>query len=106
MQAHTVGDTTQLLASLQDGIHLPVASMQTHAMGDTSQLPTPLQDALEKLESSTAQNDGLKLSITMNYDGYHDLVQACHSIARDVCNGMLLLCNITKELLDQRLLIS
>ncbi|MCO5610054.1 hypothetical protein L7F22_064289 [Adiantum nelumboides] len=79
-------------------------NVQARAVGDTSQLPPSLQTALDKLEQSTAQNDGLKVSIAMNYGGRYDLVQACRGIAADARDGKLLPCDVSEDLIEGKLL--
>ncbi|MCO5577453.1 hypothetical protein L7F22_031285 [Adiantum nelumboides] len=59
-------------------------------------LPLSLQSALDKLEQSTAQKDGLKVSIAMNYGKRYDLVQACQGIAADARDEKLLPCDVSQ----------
>ncbi|MCO5596655.1 hypothetical protein L7F22_050723 [Adiantum nelumboides] len=79
-------------------------NVQARAIGDVSCLPTSLQGALQKLEHRTKQNDGLKLSIGMNYGGRYDIVQACRRIvAKARSDDKLLLTDINEELLDEEM---
>ncbi|MCO5599582.1 hypothetical protein L7F22_053688 [Adiantum nelumboides] len=96
----------QLFERVLNGVREDFMSwnVKARAVGDTSKLPASLQLAIEKLERRTAENDGLKLSIAVNYGGRDDLVQACRSIAADVRDGKLHACDIEEEVVDKALL--
>ncbi|KAI5075401.1 hypothetical protein GOP47_0009477 [Adiantum capillus-veneris] len=79
-------------------------NIQARTIGDISRLPTPLQDALQMLEHRTTQNDGLKLSLGMNYGGRNEIVQACRRIVAKARNDQhLQLTDISEELLDEEM---
>ncbi|MCO5607524.1 hypothetical protein L7F22_061721 [Adiantum nelumboides] len=79
-------------------------NIQACAVGEISKLPASLQLTIKKLERRTAENDGLKLSIAINYGRSDNLVQVCRSIATDVRDGKLHACDIKEEVVDMALL--
>lgn len=53
-------------------------------IGETTAFMPELQTRMRLAESRTAGNDGLRLSIAVNYGGRWDIVEAARALARDV----------------------
>ncbi len=68
-------------------------------IGDHTALSTELQDRMTVVQERTADNDGLRLVIAMNYGGRWDIVEACRNIARDVRDQV-----IDAEQIDEHLM--
>ncbi len=64
-------------------------NVQIRFIGDRSAFKPRLQTEMDNAEALTANNQGLKLAIAVNYGGRWDIVNAAKAIARDVQSGML-----------------
>lgn len=64
-------------------------NVSLHAIGDISQLPLKAQRGLDEAKAKTAQNDGLKLVLALNYSGRWDISNAVKLIAKNVSDGTL-----------------
>jgi undecaprenyl diphosphate synthase len=58
-------------------------------VGDIDGLPGPQRDALRAAEARTANNQGLKLGLALNYGGRAELVQAARALAAEAASGAL-----------------
>lgn len=76
--------------SIQDEAQaLHEANVQLHVIGNRHSLSRGLVEKIEKIESMTSSNDGLKLVVAIDYSGRWDFTQAARSIARRVKQGAL-----------------
>jgi undecaprenyl diphosphate synthase len=67
-------------------------------LGDTSRLPDDVNARLKTAVTKTANNNGLKLCVAINYGGRDEIVRAVKSIAADVEAG-----RVKAEQIDNRL---
>jgi short-chain Z-isoprenyl diphosphate synthase len=68
------------LDALTDRAAQPEHEMRIQVFGRLDTLPERLRAAIERAESSTAQNGGLRLNIALGYSGRDELVDACRSM--------------------------
>ena len=59
-------------------------NVKLNFIGDRSTFSGQLQDSINDSELLTSSNNGLCLNIAANYSGRWDIVQAYHSIAKDI----------------------
>ena len=74
--------------------------VRIRVIGDRSQLDVKLQKQIEQSEKSTLRNQGLDLTIAINYSGRWDITQACRRIASDVSHQQLSADEIDEELFN------
>ncbi len=72
-------------------------------IGDLQRLPASCQKMIQKATQASQQNQGLQLTIALNYGGNWDLAEAAKSILRDVQAGHLALQDIDAELFKRYL---
>jgi undecaprenyl diphosphate synthase len=58
---------------------------------------------IQRAETLTQDNTGLKLTIAANYGGRWDITQACQRVARDIVEGKLTADQVTENTLATRL---
>ena len=75
-------------------------NVRIRVIGDRSQLDTKLQKQIEQSEKSTALNQGLDLTIAINYSGRWDITQACRRISGDVSHKQLSVDEIDEALFN------
>ena len=75
-------------------------------IGERSAFSAKLQLEMEKAEEKTANNDGLKLAIAVNYGGRWDIVNATKKIAEGVKNGTLEIDAIDEKLMTDYVSLS
>jgi len=86
-----VGALMELLRSFaeREGPSLVAENVRFRAIGRLAELPEPARNALQALERLTARNDGLTLSLAVNYGARSELCDAVRALARDVAAGKL-----------------
>lgn len=72
-------------------------------LGDTSPMPLSVRHAIAAAEKRTAENNGLRLCIALNYGSRAEMLRAVQSLAADTANGTLRAEDITEELFAERL---
>ena len=72
-------------------------------VGDMSAFSDKLQQRMQDSAVQTKDNDGLNLSIAVNYGGRWDITQAARSLAKKVQNGILEPRHITEKAIAQHL---
>lgn len=72
-------------------------------IGDTSAFSDKLQLRMQASAEQTKDNDGLNLSIAVNYGGRWDIAQAARSLAKKVQNGILEPRHVTEQAIAQHL---
>jgi undecaprenyl diphosphate synthase len=72
-------------------------------IGDMSAFSDKLQQRMQDSAGKTKDNDGLNLSIAVNYGGRWDVTQAARSLAKKVQNGILEPRHITEKAIAQHL---
>lgn len=89
-KAEVDGLMSLLVTTINDEIStLMDNNVSLHAIGDISQLPLKAQRGLDEAKAKTAQNDGLKLVLALNYSGRWDISNAVKIIAKNVSDGTL-----------------
>lgn len=78
-------------------------NVRLHFIGNLSSLPTKCQEAIQRATQASRHNQGMRLTIALNYSGRWDLAEAARAIACDVQEGNLALQDIDAELLKQYL---
>lgn len=68
---------------------LAVQNVRVRFIGDRVRLDAKLIDLMDKLECSTAGNDGTHLTIALNYGGRDEVARATKRLAQDVAAGEL-----------------
>ncbi|KAK4718678.1 hypothetical protein R3W88_017016 [Solanum pinnatisectum] len=68
-----------------------------------SKLPIKLQKGIELTKEATKGNEGLHLTMALNYGGKYDMLQATKSIASKVKDGLINLEDISNKLFEQEL---
>ena len=74
------------------------------AVGDRSRFPKDIAAALDELEKSTANNEGINFTVAFNYGGKGDIVQAARTLAEKVKSGDLKSEDIDEETFASHLL--
>jgi undecaprenyl diphosphate synthase len=87
---------TELAELMENGVVCDV-------LGDYSSLPEDAVAALDKLISDTANNNGLRLHIALNYGGRDEIVRAARLLAQAVAAGEISPDDIDAEMLSARL---
>lgn len=72
-------------------------------VGKTKELAAGLQQKIEKAQRHTAANQGLVLTLAVNYGGRAEIVQAVQLIAEKVLAGRLSPQDINQEVIDRHL---
>ena len=79
------------------------SNLRPNFIGNLSNLPPSLQRAIRKAQEACQHNQGLFLTIAINYSGDWDLAEAAKAIARDVQAGSLALKDIDTDLFKRYL---
>ncbi len=79
---------------LKNGIRL-------QGIGQVERLPPKVLRQLRFLESESADNNGMVLTLALSYGSREEIVDACRSIARDVAAGRLVPEDITEAVVDR-----
>ncbi|NJN23422.1 MAG: isoprenyl transferase [Acaryochloridaceae cyanobacterium RL_2_7] len=66
-------------------------------IGDLSGLPTKLQAAINHAMEQTAQNQGVCLTVALNYGGRKEILKACQKLATEVQQGEIALEDIDEQ---------
>ena len=79
---------------LKNGIRL-------QGIGQVERLPPKVLRQLRFLESESAHNDKMVLTLALSYGSREEIVEACRAIARDVAAGRLAAEDITEDVVDR-----
>ncbi len=92
---------SQLLRSHADTFrHL---SLRFSARGELTQLPADLQQRLSAMETATAHELGMNLTLLLNYSGRRDILRVARDLASEVKAGRLSAESISPALIQKRL---
>ncbi|KAK6786985.1 hypothetical protein RDI58_015510 [Solanum bulbocastanum] len=91
-----------LFSLLKSGIVLRFG-VRVSVIGGRSKLPIKLQKGIELTEEATKGNEGLHLTMELNYGEKYDMLQATKSIASKVKDGLINLEDINNKLFEQEL---
>jgi len=75
-------------------------------IGDREGLPKDLVREMVRAETLTRENQGLQLSIALNYGGRWDVAQAARSLARDVEEGRIGAQDIDQTSIGRRMMLA
>ena len=64
---------------------LKTNNIKLRILGDISALRKDVQEELEKAVAQTSENDGMVLSVAINYGGRDEILRAVRGIVKDVC---------------------
>ena len=78
-------------------------AVKIRILGDTTLLPTAVQETVHKAVQKTAENDGLRLNIALNYGSQNELLRAMRSLASDAATDTIKSEEIDAALLESRL---
>ncbi len=81
-------------------------NVRMHFIGERSAFSAKLQDQMQAAETTTANNDGMKLSIAVNYGGRWDITNAARKLARQVQEGQIAADDIDINLFAENLSLS
>jgi undecaprenyl diphosphate synthase len=79
-------------------------NVRLRVVGRRDQLSQYLQGLIQGLESRSAYNTGLNLTVALDYGGQHDIVAAVTKIGQEIERGLLTAQDITDDLVKSRLL--
>lgn len=89
---------------LEDDVaELHESNVRLSIIGDRSAFANDLQRSMENAEALTRNNDGMTLSIAINYGGRWDIAQAARKIGEDVAAGELAPGDIDESAVEARL---
>jgi len=72
-------------------------------IGDRVKLDRKLIDLMDRLEAETADNDGVQLTVALNYGGRDEVARATKRLAQDVADGKLDPAEVDEETLPKYL---
>ncbi len=95
-------EVTGLMALMEAALAAEVPDLQANsirfrASGRTHELPDSFQETIRRAEEETKTNDGLLLSMAVNYSGRAEIVDVCRKLAHDVTLGRIAPNDITDE---------
>ena len=79
-------------------------NIRLRVIGRRDRFSDDLQDAIDDVEKSSAINNGLNLTVALDYGGRQDLTAAAAQIAYEVESGLLKANQVNDDLLKSRLL--
>ncbi|MAS81286.1 MAG: di-trans,poly-cis-decaprenylcistransferase [Legionellales bacterium] len=78
-------------------------NVKLNFIGDRSTFSGQLQDSINDSELLTSSNNGLCLNIAANYSGRWDIVQAYHSIAKDIESKLMSIEDVDETTISNKL---
>ena len=85
---------------------LKTNNIKLRILGDISALRKDVQEELEKAVEQTRENDGMVLSVAINYGGRDEILRAVRGIVKDVCEGRARVEDIDQEFFESYLYTS
>lgn len=82
---------------------LAARNVRVRFIGDRVRLDEKLTVLMDQMEVQTAQNDGVQLTIALNYGGRDEVARATKRLAQDVANGKLDPADVNEETLPRYL---
>ena len=97
-----------LMDLLVEYLHKELAELYEHgvrinSIGRINELPVKARQALEMADMRTAQNNGLTLSLALNYGGRNEIAEAVRKIGEDVSVKKLAPADINEETISRYL---
>jgi len=78
-------------------------NVRVRILGNKQRLPQDINETLEKVESKTRSNTGLKLNIAFNYGGRDEIIRMVQRIAKQVSSGSVSIADITEKMVSNNL---
>lgn len=78
-------------------------NVKLELLGDIEALPAETYKVFKRGLDETADHDGMRFAIAVNYGSRAEIARACRLIAQDVANGALRVDEIDEELISSRL---
>lgn len=79
-------------------------NIRLEAIGRLEDLPEPVRERLQRAREATARQDGMTLTLALNYGGRAEIADACQSLVREArAAGRLQQLRITEAALQARL---
>lgn len=78
-------------------------NIRLNTIGTLERLPHNLQDALQEFKESSCKNDGLTLTLALNYGGRDELIRAARALAQKAATGELDPATIDRTVLAEHL---
>jgi len=78
-------------------------NVKLNVIGDRSTFSAQVQDSINESELLTSSNNGLCLNIAANYSGRWDIVQAYHSIAKDIESNSMSIEDVDETVISNKL---
>jgi len=88
---------------IKEARNLAVSGVRVRFIGDRVRLDAKLVELMDMLEAETAGNDGVHLTIALNYGGRDEVARATKRLARDVAEGRLRPEDVDEETLPKYL---
>ncbi len=93
-----------LVETLNEQVHdLMKQNIRLNAIGAITELPYETYQTLQKVMKQTADNNGMVLSIALNYGGRHEIVNMVKELAKKVKNNIILPENIDENKINLHL---
>jgi len=89
------------LRSMIDELH--ENKVKLGVIGEIEGLPADVREEVRRCMRITSENNGLKLSLALNYGGRAEIVTAARAMAQDVSDGRLSISRIDSELFERYL---
>lgn len=77
--------------------------MRVRVIGDIRRLDEKFQDSIRRLEDASAKNDGLNLTIAINYGSRDEITRGVQKIAKQVAEGKIRPEDITESMISDNL---
>lgn len=77
--------------------------MRVRVIGDIRRLDEKFQDSIRRLEEASAKNDGLNLTIAINYGSRDEITRGVQEIAKQVAEGKIRPEDITESMISDNL---
>jgi undecaprenyl diphosphate synthase len=87
----------------RDLIETQALGVKLSFLGDLSPLPSSLRQAMEQSRSTTQQNQGVHLTMAINYGSQSEITRVCRQLGKRIQQGNLEPSDINEDLLSQSL---
>ncbi len=105
-------DEVDFLMTLFDGLfqaelaEMVEENVRLEVVGNLEDLSPALYNSIDRARTATANNQGVKFTVAINYGGRQEIVRACQAIATQVQQGVIKAADIDENTLSQHLYTS
>lgn len=105
-------DEVDFLMTLFEGLfqaelaEMVAENVRLEVVGNLTDLAPALYSSIDRARTATAQNQGVRFTVAINYGGRQEIVRACQSIATQVQQGLIKAADIDENTLSQHLYTS